>query len=352
METEAAKTARRDAGESSEPLLRIRNLKTHFFTDDGVVRAVDGVSLEVYRGRCLCVVGESGSGKSITAFSVLRLLPKAGRIVEGEIWLRDAEHSRDLVPLADDGPEIRAIRGNQVAMIFQEPMTSFSPVHTVGNQIAEAIALHRNLKGAEKRQASIEAMQHAQVPEPEKRFQQYPHELSGGLRQRCMIAMALACQPKLLLADEPTTALDVTIQAQILELLRDLQQRDKMGLLLITHDLGVVAEMADDVAVMYLGRVVEQAPVAELFRNPQHPYTIALLQSLPKLQIAPQGDLQVLPGSVPDPHAVIPGCPFHPRCAEAVKGTCDQGNIPPLLKIGQNHRCACWLRHNKEGIDE
>lgn len=332
----------------TQPLLQIKNLKTHFFTDNGVVRAVDGVSLEVHPGRCLCVVGESGSGKSMTAFSVLRLVPHPGRIVAGQILLREGETVHDLTRMKEEGAEIRKVRGNKVAMIFQEPMTSFSPVHTVGNQIMEAITLHGPLRGREAKAATLEAMKRARVPDPPTRFGQYPHEMSGGLRQRCMIAMALACHPLLLLADEPTTALDVTIQAQILELLRELLEEEKMGLVLITHDLGVVAEIADDVVVMYLGRAVERAPVRELFHNPQHPYTRALLESLPQLELEPRGELKVLPGSTPDPLAIPHGCPFHPRCGEAVAGLCDTGEPPELEKIGPEHLCACLLRRKGE----
>ena len=266
-------------------LLSIQNLQTHFFLDEGIVRAVNGVNLEIPLGETISIVGESGCGKSVTAFSVLQLIASPGRIVSGKIvFHRSNSDDVVLTDLTEGGERIRAIRGSEIAMIFQEPMTSLSPVHTVGNQVMEALTLHTNLGKTEARLQVIDMMQRVGIPNPVERFNQYPHQMSGGLRQRMIIAMALICQPKLLIADEPTTALDVTIQAQILQLMRDLQTEFEMSILLITHDLGVVAEMADQVAVMYLGRIVEQAEMTNLFTNPQHPYTKGLLACRPPLE--------------------------------------------------------------------
>jgi len=296
-------------------LLSIQNLQTHFFLDEGTVRAVNGVNLEIPLGETMSIVGESGCGKSVTAFSVLQLIASPGRIVSGKIvFHRSNSDDVVLTDLTEGGERIRAIRGSEIAMIFQEPMTSLSPVHTVGNQVMEALTLHTNLGKTEARLQVIDMMQRVGIPNPVERFNQYPHQMSGGLRQRTIIAMALVCQPKLLIADEPTTALDVTIQAQILQLMRDLQTEFEMSILLITHDLGVVAEMADQVAVMYMGRIVEQAEMTNLFTNPQHPYTQALLESIPRRGKQPKTELKVIAGSVPNPFEQITGCPFHPRC--------------------------------------
>jgi peptide/nickel transport system ATP-binding protein len=324
-------------------LLTIRDLRTHFFLDEGTVRAVDGVDLDIPRGRTVGVVGESGCGKSVTAFSILRLVPRPGRIVSGRIVLHRDGKALVLTDLPAEGRAIRRVRGNEIAMIFQEPMVSLSPVHRVGEQIAEAVRLHTKMSRPDARAHTIDMMSRVGIPRADRRFRQFPHEMSGGLRQRAMIAMALSCHPSLLIADEPTTALDVTIQAQILELMREIQRDLGTSILLITHDLGVIAEMADEVSVMYLGRVVEQAATRELFAEPLHPYTQALMRSIPAR--APRGSrLAVLTGSVPDAFEQIPGCPFHPRCPEAVSGACDVGDVPPLLEIAPGRKAACWLR--------
>jgi oligopeptide/dipeptide ABC transporter ATP-binding protein len=334
-----------------DPLVTVRGLRTQFPLDEGTVHAVDGVDLTVPRGRTLCVVGESGCGKSITAFSIMRMLASPGRIVDGTITLHHPVGSQVvLTDLAEDSAEMRAIRGRDVAMVFQEPMTSLSPVHTVGSQIAEAVLLHTDEDKEGARRVAIDTMRRVGIPDPERRFGEYPHELSGGLRQRAMIAMALSCQPALLIADEPTTALDVTIQAQILALMRQLQEELGMAILLITHDLGVVAQMAHDVAVMYLGRVVEAGTVAQIFEDPQHPYTQALLRSLPGTHIGERKtELEVIEGSVPDPFTRLPGCPFAPRCREAEAGLCDVGERPELEAVRAGHTVACRKR---ESLDD
>lgn len=330
-----------------DSVLSIRGLKTHFFLDEGTVHAVDGVDLEIPRGKTIGIVGESGCGKSVTAFSSLRLVSQPGRIVEGDIVFHHKEGDVVLTDLEDEGDLIRAIRGKEIAMIFQEPMTSLSPVHTVGFQIVEAVLLHTGMKGKEADHHAIHMLDRVGIPDPARRFGQYPHEMSGGMRQRVMIAMALSCQPALLIADEPTTALDVTIQAQILDLMRDLQEEFNMSIMLITHDLGVVAEVADEVAVMYLGRIVEQASTEEIFEHPKHPYTRALMESIPGMGAARKTRLKTIKGSVPDPFFQVKGCPFHPRCEEARKGTCDVGDRPALLTLASDHHVACVLYHEE-----
>src|SRR5919112_5343463 len=305
-------------------LLEVRNLQTHFPTRSGLVRAVDGVSFHLDRGELLGLVGESGCGKSITALSVMRLVAPPGKIVNGEILF----DGRDLLKLSD--AEMREMRGDDIAMIFQDPMTSLNPVFTVGEQISEALRLHRKLSRKEAQQATIEAMREVAIPDPSRRVKDYPHQMSGGMRQRVMIAMALACDPKLLIADEPTTALDVTIQAQILELLNELRRTRELGVLLITHDLGVVAEVADRVAVMYTGRIVEESPVEELFARPKHPYTEGLLRSVPKLteaEVKKVERLSTIEGFVPKPTNLPPGCHFAPRCQHRMP-RCTEGDIP------------------------
>ena len=329
-------------------IVTVENLKTHFFLDEGVVQAVDGVDLTVPRGKTLCVVGESGCGKSITAFSIMHMISRPGRIVEGRVTLHRPDGDLVLTDQDEDSRTLRSIRGGDIAMIFQEPMTSLSPVHTVGSQIAEAVSLHTDLNKKETRQHALSMMERVGIPDPVQRFKQYPHEMSGGLRQRSMVAMALSCRPSLLIADEPTTALDVTIQAQILALMRQLQTEFDMAILLITHDLGVVAQMADDVAVMYMGRIVEFGSVKKIFADPQHPYTIALMRSLPGLGVERKSRLQVIEGSVPDPFQRLQGCPFHPRCTEAEAGRCDRGDRPPLIEIEEGHHSACLKRHPEE----
>src|SRR5215813_3082789 len=315
-------------------LLEVRNLKTHFATRRGLVRAVDGVSFYLDRGELLGLVGESGCGKSITALSVMRLIAPPGKIVGGEIIF----NGKDLLKLSDR--DMRAIRGDDIAMIFQDPMTSLNPVYTVGEQIAEALRLHRNLSRKDAREAAIGAMREVAIPDPSRRVDDYPHQLSGGMRQRVMIAMALACDPKLLIADEPTTALDVTIQAQILELLDGLRKTRELAVLLITHDLGVVAEVADRVAVMYTGKIVEESPVDELFARPKHPYTEGLLRSVPKLT-STEERLETIEGVVPRPTDLPPGCHFAPRCSHRMP-RCTAEEIP-LYQLEGNVEVRCVL---------
>lgn len=336
-----------------QPLLSVRNLKTYFPQDEGTVKAVDGASFDLYPGQTLGIVGESGCGKSITARSILRIVDRPGRIVEGEILFRyqrgngspSANSMIDLAKLDSNGEEMRAIRGAEIALIFQEPMSSFSPIHTIGSQIMEAILLHQKVTKRQAREIGIEMLRRVGIPLPEQRMDAYPYQLSGGLRQRAMIAMALSCQPSLLIADEPTTALDVTTQAQILDLMRHLQQEDGMAIMLITHDLGVVAEMADEVVVMYLGRVVEQAPVDDIFHNPKHPYTRALLRSIPHIRSKSRERLTSIEGFVPHPYNRPPGCPFHPRCVEFMRGICDQ-KVPRLQPVSTKHKVSCFLYHD------
>ena len=317
---------------SAEPLLRVRDLQTHFFGDGGVVRAVDGVSFDVYAGQTLAVVGESGSGKSVTALSILRLVPQPpGRIIGGAVVFR----GRDLLDASER--EMRAIRGKEISMIFQEPMTSLNPVYTCGEQIIETLVLHERISRQAARRRAIEMLELVGIPLPAQRVDEYPHQMSGGMRQRVMIAMALACHPAVLIADEPTTALDVTIQAQILELLRRLQREMGMAVILITHDLGVVAETADHVAVMYAGRVVEYCDVRSAFRRPLHPYTAGLQASLPKLG-ATQDRLRVIPGTVPNPANFPIGCRFHPRCPVAQNRCLTD---PDLIEIETGHLSRC-----------
>ncbi len=319
-------------------LLEVKNLRTHFPTRAGLVRAVDGVSFYIDSGELLALVGESGCGKSMTALSIMRLIAPPGKIVSGEILF----DGRDLLKLSN--AEMRAVRGNDVAMIFQDPMTSLNPVFTVGEQIAEALRLHRKLSRKDARQTAIDAMREVSIPDPEMRANDYPHQLSGGMRQRVMIAMALACDPKLLIADEPTTALDVTIQAQILELLNNLRKTRELGVLLITHDLGVVAEVADRVAVMYTGKIVEESPVDELFARPKHPYTEGLLRSVPKLtakDVVKAERLQTIEGTVPRATALPPGCHFEPRCPYRMP-RCREGEIP-LYSTGESVTVRCVL---------
>ena len=320
-------------------LLEVNNLRTHFPTRAGLVRAVDGVSFYLDRGELLGLVGESGCGKSMTALSVMRLIAPPGKIVGGEILF----DGKDLLKFSDS--EMRQMRGDDIAMIFQDPMTSLNPVYTVGEQIAEALRLHRKLSHKQAKQAAIEAMREVAIPDPGRRASDYPHQLSGGMRQRVMIAMALACNPKLLIADEPTTALDVTIQAQILELLDDLRRQRELAVLLITHDLGVVAEVADRVAVMYTGKIVEESPVDELFARPKHPYTEGLLRSVPKLtseHVIKQERLETIEGTVPRPTDLPPGCHFAPRCSHRMP-RCIEGEIPLYHIEGEvSVRCVLY----------
>ncbi|PVH29847.1 ABC transporter ATP-binding protein [Pararhodobacter oceanensis] len=323
-------------------VLEVDNLQTHFSTDEGVVRAVDGVSFQLEAGKTLALVGESGSGKSVTSLSIMRLLQKGvGRVAGGRILFE----GRDLAALTE--PEMRRVRGKDIAMVFQEPMTSLTPVYTVGDQIAEAIMAHEPISKRAARARAVELLETVGIPEPATRARAYPHQLSGGMRQRVMIAIALACNPKVLIADEPTTGLDVTIQAQILDLMRRLQKETGMAILFITHDLGVVAEMADRVLVMYAGRTVEEAAVEPLFGEPRMPYTQGLMASIPRLGSAPEGvshpRLQAIRGNIPSPRNLPQGCAFHPRCEHASPDFCTH-NVPALEDSGMGHmvRCARW----------
>ena len=327
---------------SRDWVLDIRHLVTHFESDEGLVRAVDGVSLTLDRGKTLGIVGESGCGKSVMAQSILQIVGGTGRIKEGEILLQREDEVVNLVDLGARSAEMRDVRGREIAIIFQEPMTAFSPVHTVGWQIREAILFHEDLTPAAARARVVDLLGKVGIPDPEKRVDAYPFELSGGMRQRAMIAMALACGPRVLIADEPTTALDVTIQAQILDLLREIQRETGTGILFITHDMGVIAEMADDVVVMYLGEVVEHAPVWSLFDNPKHPYTQALLQSIPHLGAGQRERLKSIVGTVPDPYNLPSGCHFHTRCEFMRPGICDTVK-PRTIQIEEGHTVACIL---------
>ena len=332
--------------DNREPLVEVKNLKTYFYLDEGTVRAVDGADFVIRRGETLGVVGESGCGKSVTARSIMNIVPKPGKTVEGEILyhrrVRGTEQAIDLTKMAPQSDEMRNIRGAEIAMVFQEPMTSLSPVHTVGNQISEAIRLHQGLDQEMARTRAIEMLDLVGMPLPDRTIDQYAHELSGGMRQRAMIAMALSCHPSLLIADEPTTALDVTTEAQILKLMRLLQNDLGMAIMYITHNLGVVAQMTENVLVMYMGKVVEQADVDTLFYKPLHPYTRALLQSIPRLgqKTREKRRLASIRGMVPDPYALPKGCAFHPRCSEMVPGVCDVEE-PAMLEVAPGHRVRC-----------
>jgi oligopeptide/dipeptide ABC transporter ATP-binding protein len=320
------------------PLIEIEHLKTYFHTDEGVVKAVDDVSLTIPRGKTLGLVGESGCGKSVTALSIIRLVAFPGRIAGGRITMHCDD--KPLLLSEMDESELRKIRGARVAMIFQEPMTSLNPVFTVGQQIAEAVRLHQNVGRHEARNRAIEMLRQVKIPAPERRVDEYPHQMSGGMRQRVMIAMALSCHPELLIADEPTTALDVTIQAQILDLLRQLQSELGMSILIITHDLGIVAEMADEVAVMYASKVVERATVKELFARPLHPYTVGLFQSRPEPGRAKGRRLDTIPGMVPSPLHFPSGCKFHTRCPYRQEPRCS-AEEPELREITPGHFARC-----------
>ncbi len=326
-----------------DTLIEVQGLKTYFYTDEGVVKAVDGVDFSIKAGKTLCVVGESGCGKSITARSIMRLIQPPGKIVEGTIKMRGKDGSEiDITGLSPMGKEMRRIRGAEIAMIFQEPMSSLSPVHTIGNQLAESIRLHLDLSKEDVKARTIEVLREVGIPKAEQRLDSYPFELSGGMRQRVMIAMALSCKSRLLIADEPTTALDVTTQANILDLVQDLQQEYNMSVMFITHDLGVVAEIADEAVVMYLGKVVERGPVNAIFHDPKHPYLVSLLKSIPKLTAGTAERLDSIRGMVPHPFNRPQGCPFHPRCDRAIKGRCDAG-LPPKINLGPDREVSCFL---------
>jgi oligopeptide/dipeptide ABC transporter ATP-binding protein len=329
--------------ETKPPLLEVRNLKTYFFTEDGVIKAVDGVDFYVRPGEVLGLVGESGCGKSVTSLSIMRLIGTPGKIVDGEMLFE----GRDLVKASE--AEMMKIRGNRISMIFQQPQSALNPVFRAGDQISEVLQIHQGLDKKNRRQRAVEMLRMVGIPEPERRAEAFPHELSGGMAQRVMIAMALACAPDLLIADEPTTALDVTIQAQILDLMRDLRAKIGSAVILITHDLGVIAEMADRVAVMYAGEIVEESPVAQLFDSPHHPYTIGLIGSVPVLGKV-RDRLDVIPGSVPNLVNLPPGCRFAPRCQARIDynlSICTEKR-PPLADIAEGHKARCWLYTDAE----
>ena len=330
-------------------ILSVRDLKTHFFTREGVIRAVDGVGFDLAPGQVLGIVGESGCGKSVTALSILGIVDHPGRIVEGRILLRPTPGGPpvDLARLDPKGRRIRSIRGGDIALIFQEPMTSLSPVHTIGQQVSETIRLHGRRGRRQSREQAVEVLRSVGIPDPKRGAKLYPFQLSGGLRQRALIAQALAGEPRVLIADEPTTALDVTTQAQILDLLRDLRKRRGMAIILITHDLGVIAEMADQVLVMYLGKGVECAPVDRIFHSPEHPYTRALLSSMPGLGSAAKQALPSIAGSVPPAFRRPSGCSFHPRCQEFLEGSCNRTEPAPVM-VRPDHEVLCLRREPEE----
>jgi peptide/nickel transport system ATP-binding protein len=340
--------------QDSPVLLEIQDLRVSFPLDEGTVQAVDGVNLTIRRGEVLGVVGESGCGKSVTAQTILRIVPPPSRIDSGRILFypptteaggkvrANGHRSIDLAALKPAGIEIRKVRGKDIGMIFQEPMSSFSPVHTIGSQIMEAITLHQDVTPAQARTMAIDLLRLVGIPNAEARVDGYPHQFSGGMRQRAMIAVALSCRPSLLIADEPTTALDVTIQAQILSLLRSLRQQFGMAVMFITHNLGVIAQIADSVAIMYMGKVVEYGPVREILNNPKHPYTVNLLQAVPRLGKTAGQHLVAIEGSIPGPFTQLAGCPFHPRCASFMAGRCDV-EAPAVTQINETHTVRCFL---------
>ena len=358
-----------EMSETNDILVEVKDLRVQFDVRDGIVKAVDGATFDIVRGRTLGVIGESGCGKSVTARAILRMVPRPGKVAGGEILYHRRIRSNgsemiDIVRINDldpDGTEIRKIRGGEIGMIFQEPMSSLTPVYTagshineavglhrlmplrkVGAQIAETIQAHRQVTKEEAREISIEMLHRVGLPKPEERVDSYPHQLSGGQRQRVMIAVALSCQPKMLIADEPTTALDVSIEAQILDIMRDLQETVDMAIMFITHNLGVVAEMAQDMVVMYMGKVVEKASALEIFYEPQHPYTRALLKSIPHVGKKSRDRLATITGMVPDPFNLPPGCVFHPRCPEYMPGKCDR-IVPSWTQVGEGHWARCLL---------
>ena len=333
------------------PVLEVKDLRTYFKLEEGTLKAVDGVSFSVAPKKTLGIIGESGCGKSVTAQSILRIVPPPGEIKSGEIMLnREGHEATDLTQLDPFGQSVRSIRGKEIAMIFQEPMTSLSPVHTIGNQIEEAILLHKTKDKSEAHELAIDMLDRVGFSNPRERIEEYPHQLSGGLRQRAMIAMALSCGPALLIADEPTTALDVTVQAQILDLMAHLQEQFGMAILYITHDLGVIAEIADEVAVMYLGRVVEHAETREIFRHPMHPYTRLLLKSIPRMGKEAKKRLDVIQGTVPIPLDPPRECGFFSRCPDAMDGKCND-DVPALVELGADHRVRCYLHSEQHEPD-
>ncbi|MCD6476503.1 MAG: ABC transporter ATP-binding protein [Anaerolineaceae bacterium] len=334
---------------NNDELIRISNLKVTFPLDEGLVQALDGIDLSIKKSKVIGVVGESGCGKSITARSILRIIPPPGRIDEGEILLRTnigtpngEEQIIDLAQIDEESEQLRQIRGHQISMIFQEPMTSFSSYHTIGDQISEAAIVHQISDKHKARELAIQMLDRVGIPNASTRISQYPHEFSGGMRQRAMIAMAMICNPSLLIADEPTTSLDVTIQAQMLELMRDLRTDFNSSILFITHNLGVIAQIADEVYIMYLGKIVEHGTVDDIFHNPKHPYTVNLLQAIPKITGTTKDRLVAIEGSVPSPFERPSGCPFHPRCDRIIKGVCES-KIPSVTDITNNHQVSCNL---------
>lgn len=340
-----------------DDVVQVQDLRVHFTTSLGTTRALNGVSFNVPRGKVLGIVGESGCGKSITGLAILQLVPRPGRVVSGKVLFRDSSGAApvDLLSYDRQGPEMRKIRGKHISMIFQEPMTSLNPCYTVGNQIMEAILLHQTPRQEEARRQGIDILRRVGMPNPERIFDTFPHQLSGGMRQRAMIAMALSCHPSLLIADEPTTALDVTTEAQILDLMRELQAEIGMSIMFVTHNLGVVAQMCDEVAVMYLGKVVERGTVDEIFYAPKHPYTISLLRSIPRLGTRRKEPLEVIQGTMPDPYSAVSGCPFHPRCPSYIPETCDM-LVPGLVSVdgdtGHTVRCHLYPGSTEAGRAE
>ena len=326
--------------EQQDTLLRVRDLKTHFRTEQGMIRAVDGIDFEIKRGETFGIVGESGCGKSVTAYSIMQLIERPqGDIVSGSIeYLGESGRPIDIAALDPNGPDMRNLRGNEIGMIFQEPMTSLNPIYTIGNQIVESIVLHQRVSKMEARKRTIELLDRVGLSDPHSQIDDYPHQLSGGMRQRVMIAMALSCNPRLLIADEPTTALDVTVEAQILDLMRDLQQEFDMSIMLITHNLGVVAEMCDRVLVMYLGKVIEEGSAVDIFYNPRHPYTRGLLASIPQIGLSAR--LTPIDGAVPMMQDIPEGCYFAPRCPH-VMSICE--DEPPMFFPTDTQRAKCWL---------
>jgi peptide/nickel transport system ATP-binding protein len=323
---------------SEDDVIRVEDLRLNFYTNLGVVRALNGVSFNIPRGKVLGVVGESGCGKSQTGMAIMQLTPSVGKYEGGRILFREfaSKEPVDILKLEKNGPEMRSIRGNNISMIFQEPMTSLNPCYTIGDQISEAINLHQTQDKDEANKRAVDILQKVGMPNPSRIAESYPHQLSGGMRQRAMIAMALSCNPTLLIADEPTTALDVTTEAQILDLMRQLQDEIGTSFMFITHNMGVVAQMCDEVAVMYLGRVVERALIDDIFYDPKHPYTISLLRSIPRLGANRGEKLESIKGSVPDPYSTVQGCPFNPRCPAAIPGLCDTV-MPEEIFVGDSH---------------
>ncbi|CAM4481164.1 peptide/nickel transport system ATP-binding protein [Paenibacillus endophyticus] len=338
------------AAQTGQPLLSVQNLNIQIKMDNGIMNAVDGVDFEIHKGKTLGLVGESGCGKSLTSRAIISINPKECETTGDIVYHSDSEASLNrlnLLSLHPNGKQIRSIRGRKIAMIFQEPMTAFSPMYTIGNQLMEAIRIHRTKNKKEAKKIALEMLAKVGISDQEKRFDQYPHEFSGGMRQRAMISMALSCNPEILIADEPTTALDVTIQAQVLELMKKLQSEFGMAILLVTHDLGIIAQMCDEVAVMYLGKIVEQAPVKEIFANAKHPYTKGLLKSMPRLGGDKTKRLDSIEGTVPIPINMPPMCGFYDRCSDRIEGVCNT-NAVPKTRITDQHSVRCFLYSDRQ----